>query len=298
MKSFLYPDNLPFSKVLIPNLLDVYNRVRINKASMIIIDGSIGEGKTTLGIHLADKINNLYGLPPIDFNKQLAIGGVDFLKKLRLCYEYGLPVLIYDEAGDFNRRGSLTQFNAMLNRTFETFRAFKIIIILILPSFNSLDEDLFRKGIPRLLLHVDNRNENNGDFHGYSLFRMFYLKEKMKKLIVKGYAYQLEEPNFHGHFLDLPPEREKELDKISIKGKIDILTKSEIKIEGLVNYVEIASKLVRSVLWVRIAINKLKIKPTRIIKRTKYFKDDCINVLADYIDTKATTQRKDTGEGR
>ena len=38
----------------------------------------------------------------------------------------GLHVIVYDEAGDFNRRGALTKSNAQLNRAFEACRAFKI----------------------------------------------------------------------------------------------------------------------------------------------------------------------------
>lgn len=285
-KRFLYENELPFSSGLDENLKDLQKRIELNKASLMIIDGGVGEGKTTLAVECGDYYNGLYGLPPLDFKRQLARGGADFLQKLRVCFADGLPVCIYDESGDFNRRGALTAFNAMLNRTFETFRAFKVLVILVLPSFSVLDNDLFDKQIPRLLLHLDRRNENYGHYKGFSLYRMFYLKKKMEKFIVKPFAYSHVEPNFYGQFLDLTPARAKELDIISTKGKLSILKKAEIKIEGLVGYTEIAHKLGRSVIWCRIAINKLKIKPDRIIGMQRYFKDDIINILADLIEAK------------
>ena len=292
----MYENGLSFSSGLDENVKDLLKRISINKASLMIIDGGVGEGKTTLAVHIGDYYNELNGQGPLDFKKQLARGGADFLQKLRVCYAEKLPVCIYDESGDFNRRGALTAFNAMLNRTFETFRAFKVLIILVLPSFKVLDNDLFDKQIPRLLLHCDKRTEDYGNYKGFSLYRMFYIKQKMEKLTVKPFAYNLVEPNFYGHFLDLTPERAKELDVISTKGKLSILKKAEIQIEGLIGYSDIARKVGRSVVWCRIEINKLKIKPDRIIGMQRYFKNDIVNILADRIEIKkwyaATAKRK------
>ena len=284
----LYEHGLPFSEKLAENLKDLVDRIRFNKASMIIVDGGVGEGKTTLMVEMADHINSLYDFPDISLelknHPQLALGGADFLKQLRLCYEKKLVVIIYDEAGDFNRRGALTRFNAMLNRTFETFRGFKILVILGLPSFSVLDSDIMNKQIPRLLLHVSQRTEESGHFKGYSLYRMMYIKDKMKKLVVKPFAYDLVEPNFYGHFLDLDPVRANQLDKISTKGKMDVLKKAEVQIEGLMNYSEMAKKLGRSVVWARMVVSKLRIKPTRLISRVRYFDETIVNRLADYLE--------------
>lgn len=284
----LYENGLPFSEKLAENIKDLIDRIKFNKASMIIVDGGVGEGKTTLAVESADYVNSLYGLPEIKLelkdHPQLAQGGADFLKQLRACYEKKLVVIIYDEAGDFNRRGALTRFNAMLNRTFETFRGFKILVILCLPSFSVLDSDIMNKQIPRLLLHLDSRTMESGNFKGYSLYRMMYIKDKMKKLVVKPFAYDLVEPNFYGHFLDLPKERAKKLDKISTKGKMDVLKKAEVRIEGLMGYSDISKKLGRSIVWVRMAVSKLKIKPTRVITRLRYFDENTVNRLADYLE--------------
>lgn len=280
----LYGHGKPFSETLDVSISDQIKRIERNKASLLIIDGGVGEGKTTLAVEVADDINRRKGFPPIKYEEQLAMGGSDFTKKLRLCYTKKLPCIIYDEAGDFNKRGALTRFNAMLNRTFETFRAFKIIVILVLPSFRVLDNDLFDKNIPRLLLHCQGRSQKYGNFKGYGLYRMLYVKEKMKKLTVKTFAYNLVEANFRGHFLDLSPERSKALDKFTIKGKIKELKNTEVKIDGLLTYQEVAQRLALSVNRTRTLVNELSIKPSRVIDRKKYFDNGVVDQIANYQD--------------
>jgi hypothetical protein len=281
----LYSNGLPYDKKLQENIASLDKRVFDNFASMLILDGGVGHGKTTLAVEVADSVNKIHGLGKIDFSKQLAMGAADFLRKLRICFEEELPVIIYTEAGDFNKRGSLTKLNAILNRTFETFRAFKILVILDLPSFHVLDNDLLDKQIPRLLLHVSTRQSTYGNYQGYSLYRMMYIKAKMGKLIVKPFAYELVDANFRGHFLNLPKDRAKLLDKVSIKGKLKILRKSEIEASGLVNYNMLASKIEMSPRWIKAAIKKLKIKHERVIDHAKYFPDTIVNRLIDYAES-------------
>jgi hypothetical protein len=281
---------MKFSAKLAENVKDLLTRIDKNKASLIIIDGGVGEGKTTLGVEIADYANELKGLHLINLDykhhPQLALGGEEFTQGLRTCYQFKLPAIVYDEAGDFSKRGSLTRFNSMLNRTFETFRGFRILVILCLPSFNSLDNDLFDKNIPRLLLHLQNRTENQGDIYGFSLYRMLYIKNKyMPKLTVKSFAYQLVNPNFFGHFQNLEPERARALDYISTRGKLSVLKKAQIKIQGLVSYMDIAKQVQRSVVWVKKKTSELKIKHKRIIDRCKYFDQSVIDRLSDEIET-------------
>ena len=280
----LYDYGLPFSERLGINLDDIIARIDLNKASLIIVDGGIGEGKTTLAVHLADYINKARGLPPIEFGDQIALGGEEFTEKLRICFGKKLPVLVYDEAGDFNRRGALTRFNMNLNRTFEMYRAFKIIIILCLPLFSVLDQEIFNKRIPQFLVHLKGRTRTQGDIFCYSLYRMFYLRAKMDKLIVKPFAYQLIEPNLFGHFLDLPPERAKALGEYSTKGKMDFLISSEISLQGLTNIKQIARKMSRTPAWVRELVRQARIKAVKKIKGTNYFNEDQVNMILDFRD--------------
>jgi hypothetical protein len=285
MVRYLYDHGLPFSNTLAPNLDDLQKRINKKKASLMIISGGVGEGKTTLAVHVADYVNKINGRPPITFDgPQMAMGGVDFLKKLRVCYDDKQPCIIYDEAGDFSKRSALTRFNAMINRTFETFRAFKCLVIICLPNFDILDNQLFDNQIPRLLLRCHDRTEHSGNFDGYGLNEMLFLKYWFKKSPIKNYAFGRTYPNFNGHFLDLEPARSKELDIISMKNKKEILKRSEIKIEGLIAYPELAEKLNITINYVRALVGKLKLKPARVVDRVKYFSPDHLAQLAELID--------------
>ena len=286
MSQEVYKSNgLPISSPLDAVLQSFKTRIQLRKSALIIIDGGVGEGKTTIGVHCIDYFNKLYGFnPAIIGGPQLAMGGVDFLKKMRVCFNTKKPAISYDEAGDFSRRGSLSGFNAMINRTFETFRAFQCLVIIQLPSFNSLDQSLLDKNIPRLLLHLHDRTENSGYFDAYSLYGMQLLKWKMSKLPIKNYAYKLIHPNFYGNFKDLDPIRSKQLDKLSTKSKLEILRKNEIKIEGLLTTSEIGTKLFRSIHWVCEKVKELNIQPARVINRTRYFTSDALNRLGEEID--------------
>ena len=284
----LYKNGLKFSSPLEKNLDNLIARVDGNKAALIIVSGGVGEGKTTLLVEVLDYINSKKGLPLIDLemknHPQLGQGGLEFMQNLRICFERKLPCVGYDEAGDFSKRGSLTQFNAMLNRTFDTFRAFKCIVVIALPNFNILDGDLYDKNIPRLLIKCENRSPNYGNFNCYSLYRMNLLRSYMKKFNLKNFAYAKVRPNFRGHFLDIEPDRSKQLDNLSTKSKFSILRKSEVKIEGLLTFPELAIKLMKSISWVRHSILTLKIKPNRIIKMVKYFDQNTLNLLSEHLD--------------
>ena len=286
MSMTTYSYGMPFSEWLGKNLEDQYIRVKKNnKASLIIIDGAVGEGKTTLAIQCADYINKLDGKEEVNIKSQdqYGMGGSDFLKKLRICYQKKLPVCIYDEAGDFAKRASLTRFNAMLNRTFETFRAFKIVVIIVLPSFSVLDNDIFDKGIPQMLVNTYGRDNNSGNFRVFDFARMMYIRHYMKKEVIKKKVYGKVYPNIYGHFKNLSNKRSKELDFVSTQGKLEELQASEVKIEGLIGVTDIAKRLVRSVSWVYKAVSITKFKPNRIIGNKKYYDESILDVLGDMV---------------
>ena len=282
-KRYTYDDGLPFGRMLGQNLDDLAERVAGGKASLVVVDGGVGQGKTTLAVLIADYLQG----GPIaldDDHVQLAFGGEEFLEKLRLCFERGYKVVIYDEAGDFNKRGSLTRFNATINRTFETYRALKIIVILVLPSFDVLDNDLFLKQIPRLLVHCQNRTRTRGNYGAYSLYQMFYLKHKIKKHIVKPGVYGVQIANFYGHFLDLTPERSRALDKISTKAKLDNLASSEVKVAGLVTYKDLSQRLDISQNWLRQAVSRLGVKAEKTIRQRKFFNPSVVATFEAELD--------------
>lgn len=246
--------NLHFGSLLKKNLDRVHHRVFVmNKAGMVLIDGGVGSGKTTLAVHCADYLNGSH----IDFDLQLAMGGEDFQEKLRECYQRKLKVLIYDEAGDFNRRASLTRFNADLNRIFETYRVFKIIVILVLPSVEDLDDSIFKKEIPRYLLHCYARTLTTGRYMGYALNRVQWIKYYMKTTPNKTKAYVLEQHNIRESFTDLPPKRQQELTDYTVKGKLEILELKMSKKEAMLKLDDLVRLTGQSGLTIRGKLHRL-----------------------------------------
>lgn len=287
----LYKHRLPFSEIVALNINDLLDRIDRNKASLLIIDGLMGEGKTTLAVQIAEYIAKkragiyssvqFYDDWQLDYTKQLAMGGEDFQEKLEMCKDSQLKVVIYDEAGDFSKKGAITQFNQRLMRVFQTFRTFKILIILCLPCFDILENDLFKQGVPRMLLNCHNRNQREGNIRGYALDEMFYLKKNMKDLVNPLKAYGRVTPNFHAHFLDLPKKQSDELDQLSTDAKSKVLSKNILKNKGLVNYYDIAKRISRSPFWVRRKLKEIGIQPTTKYKQRNYYEDGVIKLLED-----------------
>jgi hypothetical protein len=256
-----------FSEMLTLRLMGQKERVGKNKASMIIIDGGLGDGKTTLAVEVADA----YQGGPIDLSKQYGMGGIQFQERLHQCYIEKLPVVIYDEAGDFAKRGAITDFNRQLNRIFETYRGFRICVILCLPCMDILDSTIFKNKVPRILINCYGRKESYGNFRVYSLYRMFWLKRIMDQIVVKPEAYMKVKPNFYGHFWDLPPDRARELEALTLKGKEKIVLEQTIRAMNLITVGGIAAALNRSEVWVRMRITQRKVKPTKVFKKKYYY---------------------------
>jgi len=272
---YKFDNGLPFTSPLEEALDSQIERINKNKASMIIIDGGVGEGKTTLAIHCAEYIAK----KKIIFKEQLGMGGIDFQEKFAICHERKHIVAIYDEAGDFNTRGALSNFNKSLNRLFEIYRGFKIIVILVLPCVGVLDNSLFDKKIPRFLIYCHGRNKVRGKFSVYSLYRMYYLRDKLKKYISPPFAYRDTNPLFRGYFKNLELKRSEELDKFSTEGKFNIVTEGVLQSKGYYNYKEIGKKLSKSVSWVKQKVLFLKLKPVKMYKRQNYYDMESIYKL-------------------
>ena len=257
--------------VLKKNLDKQTQRIGDRKASLIIIDGAVGSGKTHSGVEIADYFN----ITNIDLKKQYGIGGEEFEQKLKICVDQKLKVIIYDEAGDFSRRGAITKFNARLNRIFETYRTFEIIVILILPCMDILDGQLLVNKIPRMLINCHNKKQGKYTrFRAYSLYRMFWLKKYFKDLTVKPQAYTKVRPNFRGYFRPINPERALEIDEISGKGKRAELNKGENQI---FNKYELAKMMSKGADYVARRLNQLGEKPYKKINNMNYWKPEVMD---------------------
>lgn len=287
----VYDNGFPFDDTLKANIDDQIERVKNNRASLIIFDGPVGIGKTTAAVIVADYINYKRGLQDISLDikdhPQMALGGEQFGRNLRVCFEKNLPTIVYDESGDFSKRGSISAFNQQVNRIFETYRGFKIIVMLCLPKFYTLDNQIFDNEIPRMLINIKERSKSYVDFRAYGLNEMnwirYYIEKRPKAVRNKCYGYV--EPNFRGHMLNLDDARAKQLDKLSTLGKISLLEDIEISMAGLISYYEIAKKVRKSPIWVKLTLKKLGITPKSFIHRKAYFDEkNTISALYTFMD--------------
>jgi hypothetical protein len=273
----LYKNSLPFDGRLDESLEYLKERIQIGKASMLILEGEQGEGKTTMAIH---SLQFFIG-KRINLADQYAMGGKEFLQKFMITHEKNLGAVIYDEAGDFNTRGSLSQFNQRLNRAFETFRVFNLLVILVLPSSKVLDSSLFDKGIPRLLIRCYGRGKSYGNY------KVFFPNEinMIRGLMNTKYrdnpkrAYSQVHPNYYGHFHDLDSEMRDRIHEFSLRGKKDIFNESIAVSLNLKTYEDIAIKVGRSVKWVKDKVKQFGFKERKIWKRRKYFDGSVVERL-------------------
>ena len=280
---YVYDHGLPFSEILAANIDDLMSRIKKKKASLAIFDGGVGEGKTTLGAaHIVDYVNIKYGNgQPVDFNgPQVAMGGKEFGEKLLVCHDKKFLVIAYDEAGDFDKKTTLSRFNRQLMRVFEMYRGFKILVILCLPRFYKLENELFDLGIPRLLIHCEDRTENQGNFRAFDLEQMYYIKHWASKIIVKPKCYDNGMPNFYGHFLDLPPERSAELDRVSVASKRQETKKTVFDVKGRLTFEMIAKHFSKTERWVMFKIKELGNKVDVVtMDRRKWFHKDILKLI-------------------
>jgi len=290
MAEYVYDSSgLPFDKKLGENVRTLLKRIDEKKASLIIIDGGVGSGKTTLAVHLVNYVNSLRDKSKISLeiknHPQLSLGGEEFAGCFRVCHNEKLPVIIYDEAGDFSRRGAITKFNMMINRFFETYRGFKILVIICLPNFNVLDNQIFDNQIPRMLIHIEKRNMNQGSYKVYSLSQMNWIRYWFDKLPkgAKHKAYGNVQPNAYGQFKNLSPDMEKALDKLSTYGKKQLLKTSEIKMKGLYSYTDLMKLTNRSQYWISKTLKNAKIKP-RTIDKKRYYDKYALDLLYQEIE--------------
>ncbi|MCA1800680.1 MAG: AAA family ATPase [Actinobacteria bacterium] len=291
-KATEYAHGKPFTKPLDEDIECWMKRVALKKPCIIVISGPQGEGKTTLAVEVADEANSHilntekkrlegYEYNPIDLKKQLALGGKDFRKKLDRCVVDDHHVVIYDEAGDYSNIGFATKFNRTMNQVFNMNRAFSALIIVCLPEVDELSKKVLRS--TRGLLRVHDRGENYSNFAAYDYKSTRYLVEYMKDRVVEEDAYQSVWPEYRGHFLNLTPDRERELDRYTLGGKRDIFHMQEIKEDSLKSTDEIAALCGRSKRWVQTKLKERFFAHTKVYKSRKYYSRAVVDALLEEI---------------
>ena len=289
-KKLYFSSGYPYypERVILNNVNKWYNRDKLKKPNLILIDGKSSTGKTTLAIHIADQINKKHGLGEVYLNSkdmdnvvQIGTGVDDFISKLEECKRRKLPVIIFDEAGEYNKRGWNSQLNKVVDSIMDTFRAYRIAVIMVLHDFSELPKHVFNTEIIDILIHTKERKKTYGIADFYSHKRLYWVRKfKLDPTnVIPTDAYKKEYKNIRLVFKDLIPERSKELDLISTAHKQTKLSSSEIKLQGLMDVNDIMKKLNRSKIWVRKKISELKLKPKKIFKRSQYFEPEVLSLL-------------------
>lgn len=288
----LYEHGKPFSQPLDEDIKGWMERVAKKKPSIVIIVGAQGEGKTTLAVHVADEANSYhidtdnkrisgYQYKPIDFEKQLALGGKDFRKKLDQCVVEGHHVVIYDEAGDYSNIGFATRFNRTMTQVFNMNRAFSALIIVCLPELDELSKKVLRS--TRGTIRVHGRQENYSNFEAYDYTSTRYLVAYMKDRVVEETAYNSVFPEYRGHFLNISPARDEMLDRYTLGGKRDIFHMQEIKEDGLLSLKKIADQCGRTQRWVRMKLKERHFSESKTYKGKKYYSKAVAEALLEEV---------------
>jgi hypothetical protein len=270
-----------FNEDLKINIDDQIERVSHDYASALIVDGGVGKGKTHNDVQIADYISITKGQGVIDLDIQLARGYEEFFSKLDECIKAKRSVIVYDEAGDFSKKGTLTKINMLLSRVFEQYRQFHIIVILSLPLSDSLDNSLLHNEIPRMILHTDRRFDHWVEGRAYSLKRFFQIKHTMSKLAQKSLAYNSYPCNFHFRIYKLPEDRAKEVTSFSLVGKKKQIKTAIISSQNLLSYYDIANKVHKTPRWVMQKLKAGGFKHKKIFDRKKYFDENVIEYLEE-----------------
>lgn len=285
-----YENGTPFNawNEVKENVEDLVFRKNENKPCLILIDGMPGSGKTTKAVHIMNVINQIHGLPRVNLEskeqaKQIGTGAEQFLDKLRPCAEAGYPVIMFDEAGEYNRRGWNTKLNKIMDRVLDTYRAYKIIIIMVLHDFQELPKHVWNIKLPTLFIHLKERDGNTGNTSWYDLENMYWIMHYKKTEVFPERAFMMVQPVFRCNFKNLPKEEADKLNRLSTEAKKERLHQSEIAVLGFITYKDIANQLNRSEIWIKQTIKRLGIKEVRTYKKKKYFEQTIIQRISKEI---------------
>jgi nucleoside-triphosphatase THEP1 len=286
----LYENGTPFQAYsqINENIDDLIIRKNEHKPCLLLIDGMPSSGKTTIGVQLMDIINKKHDLPQVNLNSpkeaiQIGTGAEEFIQKLRQAAEEGQPIIMFDEAGEYNRRGWNTKLNKILDSIMDTFRAYNIIVIMVLHDFTELPKHIWNVKLPTMLIHLKERTGNEGSSQWYDLKDMYWIIHNRKQQVFPEDAYKLQTPVFRTHFKNLSEIRSQQLDKLSTTAKRNKLQGAEIKVQGLLYIKDIKELIQMSEVWIKKKIKELHIKEETTYKKRKYYTQDIISKLRNHI---------------
>jgi len=170
--------------------LDIIKDSVLNKRNdfLIIIDGRVGEGKTTLATQIAKYLNPKNSLSKVCFHQPQLLKAFKEAKKG--------DVIMLDEAIDINSRSAMSQWNKDVMKILAKIRSKQLFIIFNLPSIFDLDRSIALHRAS-MLIHC-----YSPSFGKKGYFKAYFQKE-IKLLYILGkkyYTYAKPYPNFQGTF--------------------------------------------------------------------------------------------------
>jgi hypothetical protein len=229
MSSFEYDNGYAYTDPL-PAFVDraVYKVQREHVASLILVDGGLGSGKSTMAAQMLRQIDPGFVATEESFKLRYLLGGTALLETAVNAHEKGAKGLIFDEAGiDLSSRSAMSTMNRNLNSFFQLYRALKLVVILVLPSLKIMDRRLLYYEIHRFQVHT--HSKVHGSYTRYRLWdtrSIFFLKERLDDRIVPRDAYFPRTGGFSnadGYSKALPKEYQDLLDKFGLEAKKDRL---------------------------------------------------------------------------
>lgn len=174
-----------------------------NNDFLIIIDGRVSEGKTTIATQIAKYLNPNFSLLTVTFNTPQLLKSLNVAKRG--------DVIIHDEAIDINSRSAMSKWNKEVMKIMAKIRSKNLFIIFNLPSVFDIDRSMALHRAS-MLIHC-----YSPSFGKKGYFKAYFQKE-IKLLYILGkkyYSYAKPYPNFQGTFSSCfcLPEKEYERKK-------------------------------------------------------------------------------------
>lgn len=218
---------------LIENLVPTPNYLAQDRDMVGIISGNgeVRNGKSTMAIQLGyflawmqaggrmdlrKDVDGKYINPvvlkkpnkPVRFNYENLTYTPESLMELAhtLHEKYGKgQVIVYDETSGLDSAGTMKSVNQMLAHFFQTCGAYNHIILIVLPNFFKLNEDIATTRSMFLIDTYSDANWRRGNFNFYGPTDKEWLYLNGKRLRGVRARYGSQNPTFYGRFGDWIP---------------------------------------------------------------------------------------------
>ena len=157
-----------------------------NNDFMIIIDGRVSEGKTTIATQIAKYLNPGFDLPTITFSTPQLLKALQVAKKG--------DVVIHDEAIDINSRSAMSKWNKEVMKIMAKIRSKNLFIIFNLPSIFDIDRAMALHRAS-MLIHC-----YSPSFGKKGYFKAYFQKE-IKSLYILVHSFYFTSAPFNSDIL-------------------------------------------------------------------------------------------------